>query len=173
MTMTETSLKARALARIDAEAAEWSAIVAAAEGRLEAPGVTNDWSLKDVAAHLNGWRVDSLSKLEAEAHGESAPPSAWPDELTTDDEINAWIYQQNRDRPAADVLQETEEAGRRLRVLIESLSDDELADPSRFPSLEGGSLGESIASGEFFGHLHDEHEADIRRWLETGHLHHP
>ena len=89
MTVTEISLKARALARIDAEAAEWSAIVAAAEGRLEAPGITDDWSLKDVAAHLNGWRVDSLSKLEAEARGETPPPSAWPSELTTDDEINA------------------------------------------------------------------------------------
>ena len=26
-------------------------------------------------------------------------------------------------------------------------------------------LGEAITSGEFFGHLHEEHEADIRRWL--------
>jgi len=173
MTVTEISLKARALARIDAEAEEWSAIVAAAEGRLEAPGVTDDWSLKDVAAHLNGWRLDSLSKLEAEARGEIPPPSAWPDELTTDDEINAWIYQQNKDRPAADVMQETEGAGRRLRSLVESVSEVELTDPTRFPSLEGGSLGESIASGDFFGHFHDEHEADIRRWLEAGHLHHP
>jgi hypothetical protein len=35
--MTETSLKARALARIDAEAAEWSAIVAAANRTGTAP----------------------------------------------------------------------------------------------------------------------------------------
>jgi hypothetical protein len=38
---------------------------------------------------------------------------------------------------------------------------DAVTDPSRFPWLEGNAL----ADGGFGGHL-DEHEPDVRRWLE-------
>ena len=171
--MTDMSLKARALARIDADDARWAEIIAAAEGRLETPGVTEDWSLKDVIAHLNGWRLNGLAKLEAAQRGEAAPPPLWPSNLTTDDEINEWIYNRNKERPAADILQERRSANQRLRALVTSLSEAELADASRFPTLDGQALGELIATGDFFGHFHDEHEADIQRWLEAGHLHHP
>lgn len=171
--MNGSTLKSRALARIDTEAEEWSKIVAAAEGRLEAPGVTGNWSLKDVAAHLNGWRIHSLATLEAEHRGESPPPPPWPEDFATDDEINDWIYRGNKDRPAADVLQDWEQAGRRLRSLVALLSDEELADAHRFPSLEGSSLGESVVSGDFFDHFHGEHRAEIVRWLEAVHPHHP
>jgi hypothetical protein len=46
------------------------------------------------------------------------------------------------------------------------LPDDALSDPNRFPWLEGDALAEAIVSGEFFSHLHEEHEPEIRRWLQ-------
>jgi len=171
--MTDTSLKSRALARIDEEIAEWSRILAAAEGRLEAPGITELWSLKDLAAHLTGWRVRSLDRLEAAARGEQDPPPPWPTGLAEDDVINEWIYEENKDRPAVDVLADVDAAFRRIRSFVGSLPDEELADPAYFPFLEGSALGDAIASGEFFGHYHDEHEPDVERWLATGHIHHP
>ena len=171
--MTDRSSKARALARIDADDARWAEIIAAAEGRLDVPGVTEQWSLKDVIAHLNGWRLNGLAKLEAAHRGDANLSPLWPSDLTTDDEINEWIYQQNKDRPAPDVLADRDTASLRLRALVQALPEAELADASRFPTLDGQALGEMIASGGFFGHFHDEHEADIQRWLEAGHLHHP
>jgi hypothetical protein len=171
--MTDGSIKSRALARIDAEHAGWSRIVAAAEGRIDMPGITPEWSLKDLAAHLTGWREDSLATLEAEAQGAPAPASPWPSELTDDDEINAWIYEKNKDRPAADVLADANAASERLRSLVAVLSDDDLANANLFPSLGGVSLGDHIVSGGMFGHYHEEHEADVRSWLDAGHIHHP
>src|SRR6188472_427446 len=45
------------LARLDLEEVEWKALLAEfGEDRMEIPGVTDDWTFKDVAAHLNGWR---------------------------------------------------------------------------------------------------------------------
>jgi hypothetical protein len=61
----------------------------------------------------------------------------------------------------------------RFRSLVESLPDKEIADPGRFPYLEGSALGESIVSGQFFSHYHEEHESDVERWLAAGHIHHP
>jgi hypothetical protein len=46
------------------------------------------------------------------------------------------------------------------------LPDEALNDPNRFPWLEGNALGAQILSGEFFSHLHEEHEPEIRRWLQ-------
>jgi hypothetical protein len=46
------------------------------------------------------------------------------------------------------------------------LPDEALDDPDRFPWLEGSALGPAIVSGEFFSHLHEEHEPEIRRWLQ-------
>ena len=37
-------------------------------------------------------------------------------------------------------------------------------DPAAFPSLDGRSRSASL-SGDFFGHLHEEHEPDVRVWL--------
>ncbi|MCC2629586.1 MAG: ClbS/DfsB family four-helix bundle protein, partial [Thermomicrobiales bacterium] len=54
----------------------------------------------------------------------------------------------------------------RLAEIVQMLPDDALSDPNRFPWLEGNVLGEEIVSGAFFSHLHEEHEPEIRRWLE-------
>jgi len=45
------------------------------------------------------------------------------------------------------------------------LPDEALEDPHFFPWLEGNALGSEIVNGQFFAHLHEEHEPDIRRWL--------
>ncbi|MBL8128179.1 MAG: hypothetical protein JNM64_11120, partial [Chloroflexia bacterium] len=53
----------------------------------------------------------------------------------------------------------------RLAEVVQQLPDEALTDGSYFAWTEGQSLGDAIVSGALFDHLHDEHEADIRRWL--------
>jgi hypothetical protein len=82
--------------------------------------------------------------------------------LQDDDEINAWIYESNRDRPLADVLSDSREVFQQLVDAINAFSDDELQDSQRIEWLQGEPL-----SGKFvFSHFHDEHEPDMRAWLE-------
>jgi hypothetical protein len=81
--------------------------------------------------------------------------------LQEDDEINAWIYESNRDRPLADVLSDSREVFQQLVEAIAAFSDDELQDPQRFAWLEGEPLSGTLV----FSHFHEEHEPDMRAWL--------
>ncbi len=99
------------------------------------------------------------------ARGEPEPPAPWPRELDTDDTINAWINERSRGRSLADVLADARASYDRLAAVVRALPEDALVDPNRFAWAEGNAIGPAIASGMFFGHLHDEHEPDVRAWL--------
>jgi Protein of unknown function (DUF1706) len=78
------------------------------------------------------------------------------------DEINAWIYEANHERPVREVLDESHQVFRQMFAAIEGLPDEVLNDPARYlPWLEA----ESVKPGDFFAHFHEEHESDLRAWL--------
>src|SRR5215216_5178948 len=136
MSQETESTKGVVLAAIDRERDAWETLlVEVGEARMLEPGVMGDWTFKDLAAHITGWRARSLQRLEAAANGQPEPDPVWPADRGSDDEINDWIH-------------------------------EALNDPDFFPWLEGNALGPVIVSGEFFSHLHEEHEPDIRRWLQ-------
>jgi hypothetical protein len=87
----------------------------------------------------------------------------WPKELHEDDEINAWFYEANRDHPLADVLVDSREVIQQLIAAVDAFSDDDLHDPRIVALLDDG---EQLNGRFFFGHFHDEHEPDMRAWLE-------
>jgi hypothetical protein len=163
---TEIS-KGQVLAAIEREQDAWEALLAeVGEARMLAPGAMGEWTFKDLVAHITGWRARSLRRLEAAANGQPEPPPPWPADRQSDDEINAWIHEVNRDRLLGEVIGESRESFARLAEIIQMLPDHALSDPTRFPWLEGQALGPEIVSGGFFSHYHDEHEPDVRRWLQ-------
>ena len=134
--------------------------------RMDQPGVNGDWSMKDIVAHLTGWNRWLVARLQAAQRREPEPPPHWPVHLQTEDEINAWIYESNHGRPVREVLGESHQVFQQLLAVIEGLPDEvriERIEPAyylvwlddkRFPA------------GEFFDHFHDDHEAEMRAWLE-------
>jgi hypothetical protein len=158
--------KGQMLAAIERERDAWESLLAeVGESRMLEPGLMGEWSFKDLIAHLNGWRARGLQRMEAAAAGQPEPPAPWPAKLETDDEINDWINEQNRDRLLGEVIDESRQSFARLAESVQRLPDEALSDPNYFAWTEGSALGTAIASGDFFGHLHEEHEPDIRRWL--------
>lgn len=87
---------------------------------------------------------------------------AFPPELREDDEINAWMYESKRDRPLADVLSDLREVFQQLVDTLDAISRDELQDLRRILGLEE----EEVSGSMFFTHFHQEHEPDMRAWLE-------
>jgi len=142
---------------------QWEALLnQIGETRMDQPGAVADWSIKDIIAHLTGWRRRTVARLQAAQRGEGEPPPYWPAHLQTDDEINAWIYEANRGRSVREVLDESDQVFQQLVAAIEGLPDEVLSDPARhLPWLEA----QSIKPGDFFGHFHEEHEPDMRAWL--------
>lgn len=151
------------LARIGLEQALWRELVAeVGHERMERPGPMGEWSFKDLAAHLTGWRDRTIGRLEAGPGGDPPPP--WPSGLTTDDEVNTWIYARHRDRPLLAVLDEADASFTRLAAAVEALPQADVTTPGRFAWLDGA----CVADADFFGHFHDEHEGDVRAWLARG-----
>jgi hypothetical protein len=167
--MSETTSKAKWLARMDQAQQTWESIVneAGAEG-LDRPGAAGDWTLKDVAGHLNGWRARTIARLEAAARDEEPAANIWPSELSDEteegvDQINEWLYAHYRDEPADAILGESREQFGRMRAAVEALSEEDLNTPGRFTWLGDYPLSAVIAGS--IDHLYEEHEPALRKWL--------
>lgn len=169
LTVTNSKLKHQLVEIVDEERTDWEALLADVDPDLmDEPGVTGDWSFRDVTAHLLAWRDGGIRLLEAEARGEPEPPTPWPATLTNDDEINAWLAERDRDIPVDTVLDAYADTFARMRTVVMALPDDALTDPEYFPWMAGQSVAESMLDHSWFDHLHIEHEPQIRRWIEVG-----
>jgi hypothetical protein len=159
--------KLELLNAIDREASEWELLLLEiGEERMERSGVSGEWSIKDVVAHLSAWRAKTLTQLEAVQQNQIAATDYWPngwDEEDDDDlkKINAWIYEENRDRFLQDVLNESREQFHQMRTVMRALSDDDLFTPGRFEWMDGKPLADVVE----FSHFHEEHEPTIEQWL--------
>jgi hypothetical protein len=157
-----TTSKAQLLDDLRREQAQFDALLAAIdEDRMTQPGVAGDWSIKDVVAHLTGWRRRTAGRFQAALRHEPEPRPEWPAHLQTDDEINAWIADANRDRSLAAVLDDSRTVFEQLVDTLGAFPEADLRDGGRFPW-----LGDEQWSGPtFFAHFHEEHEQDMRAWL--------
>lgn len=157
--------KAQLLTDLDAEQAGWEALLAEIGAEhMEQPGVAGEWSIKDIVAHMTGWRRRTVGRFQAALRHEPPPPPPWPAELQTDDDtdqINAWIYAAARDQPLADVLRDSRAVYDQLVATFVAFPEADLHDPANFPWLEGETWNGAV----LFGHFHEEHEADMRAWL--------
>ena len=131
------------------------------KGRMETPGVAGFWSVKDIVGHITSWRRRTVQRLQAVAKSEDAPPPPWPADLKDDDSINAWFYERERAKSVEQVLNDSRQVFQELRAAIDALPEDTLADPRRFPWLEGKPLTAVL----LFSHFHEEHEPGMRTWL--------
>lgn len=97
---------------IDQEDARWADLCTALDGvphdRLLEPGVTEDWTGKDLLAHLGCWMAEAANMLELMRFGNY-------EERTLDlDAMNAEFYEAMRDQPLRDVRAEMEAARTRM-----------------------------------------------------------
>jgi hypothetical protein len=156
-----------ALAAIDQERSAWEDLLGRiGESRMLEPGPMGEWSLKDLLAHLAAWSDRRLDRLEAAAHGQDEPAPSWPAGLDDEHAINEWVHGQTAERLLGEVVEEFRQGFARLAAVVQMLPEDALNDPRRFPWLEGESVGSAIVSGSWFSHWHDEHEQELREWLE-------
>ncbi len=155
-------MKADLIRGLQEEYQKWQALLdQIGPARMNQPGVAGAWSIKDIVAHLTGWRHRTVLRLQAIQRGEPLPPPPWPAHLKTDDEINAWIYQSRHDRSVRQVLDESDEVFQALLAVIEALPEEVLAEMHMQPWLQGAPFNAT----EFFAHFHEEHEPDMRAWL--------
>ncbi len=143
--------------------ASWEALLSqVGPDRMQLPGVTGEWSVKDIVAHVAAWERRAVAWLKAVQVGTWPEPPDWPVNLS-EDGLNAWIYAANRGRRVQDVLNESRQGFDELIEALELVPEQDLSAIGRFAWLEGKSLIASIG-GNTFEHYRVHAEA-IGAWL--------
>jgi hypothetical protein len=143
--------------------AGWDALLTeVGEARMTVAGVTGNWSVKDVVAHLTAWEKRTAARLIAVRQGGKPEPAPWPPN-TSEEEENAWIYEANRKRSLRDVLDDSRRVHDQVMKQLQAVTDEDLNEPGRFSWLDGNKLAENIP-GNTYEH-YQEHAELIRKWL--------
>jgi hypothetical protein len=161
--------KSELLNWLQEEYQQWEALLERIDPtQMDQVGVTSQWSFKDMIAHLTPDNRRLVANLQAIQRNEPEPPPPWPVHLQTDDEINAWIYETNRERSVRQILDESHQVFQQLFTVVNELPDDVKIDTVH----QGEHLyylvrlgDQRIQPGEFFDHFHNDHEQDVRAWL--------
>jgi hypothetical protein len=130
--MPKPTSKRELLSAIDKERGTLLALLDSltAEQMVE-PGIVGEWSVQDVLAHLTAWEQLCLGWYRAGLSGETpempAPGFKWEETPA----LNRQIYEQNRERPLADVLQDFQKSHQEILGVVQSLSNDDLFTPGK------------------------------------------
>jgi uncharacterized damage-inducible protein DinB len=157
--------KATFINTLEQSRAEWEALLAQVdEERMLQPGAARKWSVKDVIAHVTWGEREMVPIMRTHV---LAGSELWN---LSDDERNEVVYQQNRDRPLQEILQEEQQAYADLFEAAQALSDEDLNDPHRFKQMPEGWVPWQIIAGCSFKHYQD-HIPSIREWLAQRQTH--
>lgn len=132
------------------------------EKEMEQPGVVDQWSLKDLIAHLSEWEAKFIEWYQAGKRGEvpetPAPGYTWR-EL---DEVNQQIYEKHHQRPVEEILHESQISFQRMMAVVEGISAEQLFEPGYYAWTKKATLAEYVAG---CGYEHyDWAKEHIRKW---------
>jgi tetratricopeptide (TPR) repeat protein len=126
------------------EHAAWDRFTSAEKA---AKGTSEDWSLKDLAAHVSAWKDRDASRLDSASQGQV------PLEPTDFDTANAEIFKAHWNRSWAEVMDLEALAFEHLVTSVEALSEAELLDAGSYEWTQGRTLAWIAA---FTGYYHPQ-----------------
>ncbi len=106
--------------------------------QITAPQLDDNWSIKDMVAHLRAWQQRSIARLR----GRAAQPGAQiprlarairPGEEGQPHDLNAWLYAASRDQPWSSVHQDWREGFLRFLELGEAIPENDLLEGTNIP----------------------------------------
>lgn len=124
--------------------------------QLLEPGVTGEWSVRDLIAHVTWWDEEAMKHLPLILDG--GRPPRYSVTYGGIDAFNALMTEKKRDLSLAKVRQEFVETHRRLVDYIERLPSEQIMGNDRF---------KRRLRLDTYGH-YSIHTADIRQWREHG-----
>jgi len=125
------------------------------DDELLEPGVTGEWSVRDLIAHVTWWEEEALKHLPLILDG--GRPPRYSVKYGGIDAFNALMTEQRRGQSLVEVRSQFEETHRRLVAHIEGVPPDQLTGDTRF---------RRRLRLDTYGH-YPIHTADIRRWREA------
>jgi len=152
--------KQELIEKIERSHFEWEALISQIDpDRLGEPGVTGDWSVKDLIAHVATWQQRVLDRMDADKTGQPVEFTGWDV-----NDVNERLYERYRVRSADDILAYGRDTYAHFMERIRSLSEEQIFKSGHFSFTKENVLYDWIA-GDTFEH-YDEHSATIREWLQ-------
>jgi hypothetical protein len=99
------------------------------ESRLTEPGVTSDWSVKDILAHVTTWEQEALKYLPLIVAGDHPPRYVRYGGI---DAFNAKMTEEKRDLSLREVLRQLDDIHGRLVDLVRRTDDAQFTHDTRF-----------------------------------------
>jgi len=153
--------KATFIETLNAGRAEWEALLAeVGEARMLQPGAAGEWSVKDVIVHVMWGERGMVGVMQAHALVGS---DLWN---LPEDERNAIMVAEQRDRPLHDVLTEEQQVYAQFLQGVQALSDEDFTDARRFREMPEQWLPWQVLAGCSFAHYR-QHMPSIRNWLSS------
>jgi hypothetical protein len=100
------------------------------DSQLTEPGVTGNWSVKDILAHVTTWEEEALKYLPLIVKG--GRPPRYSVKYGGIDAFNAQMMEQKRGLSLADVLEQLDETHRRLIAYIQSAPEEQFTQETPF-----------------------------------------
>lgn len=155
--------QAEQIAALRADQQFWRALAAeVGPARYAEPGPMGDWSFADMAGHLSGWRERTIDRVLAIGRGEAEPAPPWDVEPEGEEEVhkvNDWIRERHAGRAPAELVAEYDASYDRLIEALEAV-------PAGLQTVVVPWAEEPLVDVDFTGHLHEEHVAPVRAWLD-------
>ncbi len=145
--MARPTTKTELLQKMDDELSKLHNTVLAIElpDRI-ARGACDDWSVKDLLAHLDAWHEMFLGWEDSGSRGEKpsmpAPGYSWAETPA----LNQEIYEKTRDDDFQAVAKRFHSSHGRVRKVVESYSDEDLFTKKRFAWTGSTSIGSYAVS---------------------------
>ncbi len=155
--------KATFLAALRRERAAWEALLAEVgalgEARMTQPGVSGEWSIKDIVAHVTWYEREMVGLLRTHA---LAGSPLW--ELPHD-QRNIALFDELRGKPLASVQAEARQTFAELLALVEGLTEADLHDASRYRDMPPDWIPWEVLADNSYTH-YPQHTPAIRAWLD-------
>jgi hypothetical protein len=136
------------------------AIEGLSEDAMLQPGVSGDWSVKDILNHLSHWEAELVTLLWQVEQGQK--PSVTSHSDNEIEKLNQQWYLDGLERPLDRIMADFQGVRKQTIRRVEALPEDVLIQPNRYPWLKGKSLAEKIATYSF--DHEEEHIQLIREW---------
>jgi tetratricopeptide (TPR) repeat protein len=159
--MEQTPLMPRLLELLDQALADQKALIAGlSHAERTAVGTPDQWSIKDMVAHITFWKRNTVKRLAAAASGET-PPNF--EDFQPFNEAN---FEQCRMQAWPEVIAEADRAHADLLAAIQALPEAALSDPNRYAWQNGRPQLLSVVGN---GYLHPQSHV-AQAYVERGDL---
>ncbi len=163
------NMKEHVLAALKEQFDRWEELLGSmSEEQITVPQLSDNWSIKDIIAHVGTWRQRSIARFEAAVQNREPKFPQWlpgldPESEDATDQMNAWIYETHREQPWSRVHQDWREGFRQLLELAEAIPEPRLLGESTYPWLGGLPLAFILIAS--YDH-HQEHLDKLLAWLD-------